>query len=114
MSSDLLYSLVMAFHAIYGVACLRIDEVINAALANLASKAFGVIRVVSSGHRFIQDWLTTYITYEGAFGTYWGPIGEDEDVGVGGNLISALGAFEAVNMEERLARGAHNSMGCAD
>ena len=99
---------IMAIHAIDALARLGEHELVDAVLAHLALEAVRVVRVVPGHDRLVEDGLLADVAAVRAVGAYRRAVGEQEQVRVRGDLVPALGAFEAVDMEKGLAeKGEH-------
>ena len=93
------HAFVVAVHAVDALAGFGKDKLVDALLADLAFEAVGVVRVVAGHDRLVEDGLATDIAAVGAVGAYRGAIGQQEQVCVGGDLLVALCALEAINVE---------------
>lgn len=105
MATDLGHALVVAGHAVYALAGLGEDELVDAVVADLALEAMGVVGVIAGHDGLIEDGLLAYVAVVATVGTDGRAIGEEEEVGVRGDLVAALCTLETVDMEERLAVG---------
>lgn len=70
------HAFVMTFHAVYPVACLGEDELVNAILADLAFEAVGVIGIIASHDRFVKDGFLANVAGVGAVCTYGRSVGK--------------------------------------
>jgi hypothetical protein len=93
----------MAIHAVNTLTGFSKDQLINTVLAHFALETVGVVGVIASHDSFVEDRFATYAAAVGAVGTYGRAVGEEEEVGIRGNLVSTLGTTETVNMEEGLS-----------
>ena len=103
MTTNFCHALVVTVHAVYAVTCLGKDELVDPVVADLALEAVGVIGVVAGHDRFVEDGLLADVAVVAALCADGGAIGEQQEVRVGGDLVVALCAFEAVDMEKGLA-----------
>ena len=93
-------SLVVTGHAVDPLAGLGEDELVYPLLADATVEAVGMVRVFSGHDSFVEDRLSADVAAVGAVCAYWGAVGEQEQIGVGGNLVVALCTSEAINVEE--------------
>ena len=103
MTLALLNSLVVAVHTIYPAARLGEHKFVDPVLADLALKTVRVVGIVAGHDCLVEDGLLADIAAVGAVGAYRRAVGEQEQVRVRGDLVTALRAFEAVDVEEGLA-----------
>jgi len=66
----------MAIHAVYAVARLGKNELVNSSVANLAFETVGVVRVVSCHDGLVENGKMANITAVGAICTDRGAIGK--------------------------------------
>ena len=102
MTLALLDSLVVAVHAVYAAARLREHELVDAVLADLALEAVRVVRVVARHDRLVEDRLLAHRAAVRAVRADRRAVRGQEEVRVRRDLVPALGALEAVDVEEGL------------
>lgn len=103
MAADFCHTFVVTIHTVYTVSCLCEDELVDSVMADFTLETVGVIRVVASHDCLIEDGLLAYVAVVAAICTDWGAIREQEEVGVGGDLVVTFCTLEAVDMEKGLA-----------
>lgn len=103
MFPDFDHALVVAVHAIYALTGFCEHQFVDSVAANLAFEAMRMIRVVASHDSFIENREVANIATVGAIGTYWRAVGEEEEIGVGCDLVPTFSALETVDVKERLA-----------
>lgn len=92
----------MTLHAVYTLASLGENKLVDSILAYFTFEAMSMIGVIASHNSFIENGKVADIAIIGAVGTNGGTIGQQEEVGIRGHLITTLCALEAVDMKERL------------
>jgi hypothetical protein len=98
----------MTVHAIYALGSLGEDELVNVVLADLALEAVSVVTVVTSHDGFVEDNESTKVAAVAAVAADWRAVTQERKIGVGDDLVATFGAFEAVDVKERLSRVAKN------
>ena len=104
------HPLIMAIHAIDALARLGEHELVDAVLAHLALEAVRVVRVVARHDRLVEDRLLAHRAAVRAVRADRRAVREQEEVRVRRDLVPALGALEAVDVEEGLP-GGHEDCG---
>ena len=94
------HSLIVTRHTIDPLASLGEHQLVYSLLADATVEAMGMIRVFSGHDGLVEDRQPTDVAAVGAVGAYGGAVGEQEEIGVGGDLVVALCASEAINVEE--------------
>lgn len=74
MTADFCHPLVMAVHAVNAVTGLGKDELVDSVAADLALEAVGMIRVVSSHDRLVENGLLADVAVVAAFCTDGGAV----------------------------------------
>ena len=95
----------MAVHAVDARARLGEHELVDALLADLALEAVRVVRVVARHDRLVEDRQLADGAAVRAVGADRRAVREQEEVRVRRDLVPALGALEAVDVEEGLPGG---------
>ena len=98
-------TLAVTRHTVYALTGLGKYELLYALLADLAIEAVGVVRVVARHDRLVEDRLLAHRAAVRAVRADRRAVREQEQVRVRRDLVPALGALEAVDVEERLPRG---------
>lgn len=93
----------MTTHTINSLTGLGKDELVNAVAADLALEAMSMIRVVTCHDSLVEDGKMTYVTTIRAIRADGRTVGEEEKVGIRGDLVATFSAFETIDMKERLA-----------
>lgn len=90
----------MALHAVYALAGFCKDKLIDSVLADFTLEAMGVVRVVTSHDSLVEYGEVADIAVIRTVGANGRTIGQQEEVGIGSNLVTTFCALEARDVEE--------------
>ena len=97
------YPLIVTVHAVYALACFGEDKFIDPISANFTLETVGVVRVIAGHNGFVKDGKLANIATIGTIGTNGGAVGQQKQVCICRDFVTAFSALETVDVEEGLA-----------